>query len=70
MVSSAWRHAAARKGGDGPANRYEELVMHGVGIQEIRGVSKLAYGVDPTTDTTAPVDAGIYTIWSAAVGDP
>jgi hypothetical protein len=44
--------------------------MHGVGIQEIRGVAKMRYGVDPTTDQTAPVDAGVYTIWTAAVGDP
>jgi N4-gp56 family major capsid protein len=43
---------------------------HGVGIQEIRGVTKLRFGVDATTDTTAPVDAGVYTIFSAAVGDP
>ena len=51
-------------------NTRDYTFMHGVGIQEIRGVAKLAYGVDPTTDTTAPVDAGVYTIWSAAVGDP
>ena len=70
MVSSAWRHAAARKGGDGLANRCEDLVMHGVGVQEMRGVGKLRFGIDPTTDTTQPVDAGVYTLWSAAVGDP
>jgi hypothetical protein len=43
---------------------------NGVGIQEIRGITKLRFGVDATTDTTAPVDAGVYTIFSAAVGDP
>ena len=45
-------------------------VMHGVGISEIRGVAKMRYGVDATTDPTAPVDAGVYTLYSAAVGDP
>lgn len=41
----------------------------GVGVQEIRGVSKLRFGVDPTVDQTKPVDAGIVTIWSAAEPD-
>ena len=31
--------------------------MHGVGIQEMRGIGKLRFGVDPTVDTTKPVDA-------------
>lgn len=43
--------------------------MHGVGIQEIRGVAKLRWGTDATTDQSTPVDAGIHTIWTAAVGD-
>src|SRR4029077_20299588 len=41
----------------------------GVGVQEIRGVSKLRFGVDPTVDQTKPVDNGIVTIWSAAEPD-
>jgi len=43
--------------------------FHGVGIQEIRGIGKLRWGIDPTVDQTTPVDAGIVTIVSAAVGD-
>lgn len=43
--------------------------MHGVGIQEIRGIGKLRFGVDPTVDTTKPVDNGIFTIWTTAVAD-
>jgi N4-gp56 family major capsid protein len=43
--------------------------MHGVGVQEIRGIGKLRFGVDATTDKTTPVDAGIHTIWTAAVAD-
>ena len=43
--------------------------MHGVGIQEMRGIGKLRWGVDPTVDTTKPVDAGIVTIYTAAVAD-
>lgn len=43
--------------------------MHGVGIQEIRGIGKLRFGVDPTVDTTKPVDNGVFTIWTTAVAD-
>jgi N4-gp56 family major capsid protein len=43
--------------------------MHGVGIQEIRGIGKLRFGTDPTTDTTAPKDNGIMTIFTTAVAD-
>jgi N4-gp56 family major capsid protein len=43
--------------------------MHGVGIQEIRGIGKLRFGVDPTVDTTKPVDNGIFTIFTTAVAD-
>lgn len=43
--------------------------MHGAGVQEIRGVGKLRFGTDATTDQTTPVDHGIYTIVSAAVAD-
>jgi N4-gp56 family major capsid protein len=41
----------------------------GVGVQEIRGCSKLRFGVDPTVDQTKPVDNGIVTIWSASEPD-
>ena len=41
----------------------------GVGVQEIRGVAKLRFGVDPTIDTTKPVDNGVVTVWSAGVAD-
>jgi N4-gp56 family major capsid protein len=43
--------------------------MHGVGIQEMRGIGKLRFGVDPTVDTTKPVDAGIVSVWTSAVAD-
>lgn len=43
--------------------------FEGVGVQEIRGVAKLRFGVDPTVDQTKPVDNGIVTIWSAAEPD-
>jgi N4-gp56 family major capsid protein len=43
--------------------------MHGVGLQEIRGIGKLRFGVDPTVDTTKPVDNGIMTIYTSAVAD-
>lgn len=43
--------------------------MNGVAVQEMRGIGKLRWGVDATTDKTTPVDAGIVTIWTAAVAD-
>ena len=43
--------------------------MHGAGIEEIRGVQKLAFGVDAVTDTTRPVDNGVVTVWTAATAD-
>ena len=43
--------------------------FHGCGISEMRGIGKLRFGVDPTVDTTKPVDAGIVTVYTAAVGD-
>jgi N4-gp56 family major capsid protein len=41
----------------------------GVGVQEIRGVAKLRFGVDPTVDQTKPVDNGVVTVVSAAEPD-
>ena len=43
--------------------------MHGVGIQEIRGVGKLRFGTDASTDDVAPKDHGIVTVFCAAVAD-
>ena len=34
-----------------------------VGIQEMRGIGKLRFGIDPTVDTTKPVDAGICILY-------
>jgi N4-gp56 family major capsid protein len=43
--------------------------MHGVGIQEIRGIGKLRFGTDPNTDTSTPKDNGIVTVFSSAAAD-
>jgi N4-gp56 family major capsid protein len=43
--------------------------MHGVGVQEIRGIGKLRFGTDVTTDDAKPVDQGIVTIFTTNVGD-
>ena len=40
-----------------------------VGLQEMRGIGKLRFGVDPTVDTTKPVDAGVVSIFTTAVAD-
>jgi N4-gp56 family major capsid protein len=50
-------------------NRRDYGFFTGAGIQEIRGVSKLRFGTDPTVDQTKPVDNGIVTIVSAAEPD-
>jgi N4-gp56 family major capsid protein len=43
--------------------------FHGVGVQEIRGVAKLRFGTDATTDQSTPVDNGVVTVFSAAEPD-
>jgi N4-gp56 family major capsid protein len=43
--------------------------MHGVGLQEIRGIGKLVFGRDPAADVSQLVDQGIYTLFTAAVAD-
>ncbi len=43
--------------------------LHGVGIQEIRGIKKLRFGTDPTVDTTTPKDHGIVTAFVGAAAD-
>ena len=50
-------------------NTRDYSYMHGVGIQEMRGIGKLRFGVDPTVDTTKPVDAGIVSVFTSAVAD-
>jgi N4-gp56 family major capsid protein len=43
--------------------------MHGVGIQEMRGIGKLRFGIDATTDTTKPADAGVFSVFTTAEPD-
>ena len=43
--------------------------LHGVGVQEIRGIKKLRFGTDPAADTTTPKDHGIVTAFVAAAAD-
>lgn len=43
--------------------------VHGVGIQEMRGLCKLQFGRDPAVDTATPVDNGIMTIFTSAPPD-
>ena len=43
--------------------------FHGVGIQEMRGIGKLRFGKDATTDTTLPVDQGILTLFTSSAAD-
>lgn len=43
--------------------------VHGVGLQEIRGLGKLCFGRDATTDTTTLVDQGIFTLFTSATAD-
>jgi hypothetical protein len=43
--------------------------MHGVGLQEMRGIGKLRFGTDATVDGTLPKDAGMVTIFVSSVAD-
>lgn len=43
--------------------------LHGVGVQEIRGIEKLRFGTDPSVDTTTPRDHGVLTGFFAAAAD-
>lgn len=43
--------------------------LHGVGVQEIRGIEKLRFGTDPSADTTTPKDHGVVTAFVAAAAD-
>jgi N4-gp56 family major capsid protein len=42
---------------------------HGVAIEEIRGIGKLRFGTDGTTEDSTPKDAGMVTIFTASVAD-
>jgi len=43
--------------------------LHGVGVQEIRGIEKLRFGTAAGADTTTPKDHGIVTAFVAAAAD-
>lgn len=43
--------------------------LHGVGVQEIRGIEKLRFGTVAGADTTTPKDHGIVTAFIAAAAD-
>jgi N4-gp56 family major capsid protein len=43
--------------------------LHGVGVQEIRGIEKLRFGTVAGADTTTPKDHGIVTAFVAAPAD-
>jgi N4-gp56 family major capsid protein len=43
--------------------------LHGVGVQEIRGIEKLRFGTAAGADTTTPKDHGIVTGFFAAAAD-
>ena len=43
--------------------------LHGVGVQEIRGIEKLRFGTVAGGDTTTPKDHGIVTAFVAAAAD-
>ena len=43
--------------------------LHGVGVQEIRGIEKLRFGTAAGVDTTTPKDHGIFTAFVSAASD-
>lgn len=50
-------------------NRRDYGFMTGVGVQEMRGIGKLRFGTDATTDQTLPKDQGIFTVFTTATPD-
>ena len=62
-IGTAW---AQRTKSTTDTDDYE--FMHGVGVQEIRGIEKLRFGTAPG-DTTTPKDHGIATAYFAALAD-
>jgi len=50
-------------------NNLDYGFVHGAGVMEIRGVQKLRFGTDASVDKTAPVDNGVFTIWTSAIAD-
>ena len=63
-IGAAW---AQRTKSTTETTDYEFL--HGVGVQEIRGIDKLRFGTAAGTDTTTPKDHGIVTWIGAAAAD-
>lgn len=43
--------------------------VHGVGLQEVRGIGKLVFGRDPAADVSQLVDQGIYTVFTSSPAD-
>lgn len=43
--------------------------LHGVGVQEMRGIGKLRFGKDPDVEDSVPVDQGMVTMFTASVAD-
>ena len=43
--------------------------MHGVGVQEMRGIGKLRFGKHATVEDSEPVDQGMVTVFTASVAD-
>lgn len=50
-------------------NERDYKFMHGVGIQEMRGIGKLCFGKDAALDTTTLADQGIATLFVSAPPD-
>ena len=75
MISSAGRPVAALNWAVSASRTLAKTFylrnndMHGVGIQEMRGIGKLRFGTDPSVDTTKPVDAGVVSVFTAAEPD-
>ena len=75
MISSAGRPVAAHTRAVSASRPLAKTLrprtddMHGVGIQEMRGIGKLRFGTDPTVDTSKPVDAGVVSVFTAAEPD-
>lgn len=50
-------------------NERDYKFMHGVGLQEMRGIGKLRFGKDATVEDSLPVDQGMVTIFTTSGAD-
>ncbi len=63
-IALAWAQKATSR-----TDETDYGAQHGVAIQEIRGIKKMQFGKNASTDTSDLVDHGVFTVFASAVAD-